>query len=58
MKNKNRIIFDGPKDDGTYVVEFTTSEGETLAISIPRSEVHVANHEAAGVVLAATRALP
>lgn len=44
MKNKNRIIFDGPKDDGTYVVEFTTSEGETLAISIPRSEVHVIRH--------------
>ena len=44
MKNKNRIIFDGPKDDGTYVVELTTSEGETLAISIPRSEVHVIRH--------------
>ena len=44
MKNKNRIIFDGPKDDGTYVVEFTTSEGETLAISIPRSEDQVIRH--------------
>ena len=28
----------GPKDDGTYVVEFRTAEGEALAISIPRTE--------------------
>jgi hypothetical protein len=31
----------GPKNDGTYVVEFRTATGEVLAISIPRSEVHV-----------------
>jgi hypothetical protein len=28
----------GPKDDGTYVVEFRTAAGEALAISIPRTE--------------------
>jgi hypothetical protein len=28
----------GPKDDGTYVVEFRTAEGDLLAISIPRTE--------------------
>ena len=34
------MIF-GPKDDGTYVVEFRTAAGEVLAISIPRSEAAV-----------------
>jgi hypothetical protein len=33
---KNRIMIYGPKDDGTYVVEFRTAEGEALAILIPR----------------------
>jgi hypothetical protein len=41
---KNRIMIFGPKDDGTYVVEFRTSTGETLAISIPRTEAHVIRH--------------
>jgi hypothetical protein len=31
---KNRIMIYGPKDDGTYVVEFRTAAGEALAISI------------------------
>ena len=31
----------GPKDDGTYVVEFKTDAGQTLAISIPRTEAAV-----------------
>jgi hypothetical protein len=35
---KNRIMIYGPKNDGTYVVEFRTAEGEALAISIPRTE--------------------
>jgi hypothetical protein len=35
---KNRIMIYGPKTDGTYVVEFRTAEGESLAISIPRTE--------------------
>jgi hypothetical protein len=34
----------GPKDDGTYVVEFRTAGGETLAISIPRTEAAVVRH--------------
>jgi hypothetical protein len=38
---KNRIMIYGPKTDGTYVVEFRTSEGDVLAISIPRTETAV-----------------
>jgi hypothetical protein len=34
----------GPKDDGSYVVEFMTAEGDALAISIPRTDVHVIRH--------------
>ena len=34
----------GPKDDGTYIVEFRTAAGEALAISIPRSEASVIRH--------------
>jgi hypothetical protein len=41
---KNRIMIFGPKDDGTYVVEFRTAEGEALAISIPRTEACVIRH--------------
>jgi hypothetical protein len=41
MSGKNRIMIYGPKYDGTYVVEFMTSEGDVLAISIPRTEAHV-----------------
>ena len=32
---KNRIMIFGLKDDGSYVVEFKTAEGDALAISIP-----------------------
>ena len=28
MAGKNRIMIYGPKDDGTYVVEFRTADGE------------------------------
>ena len=35
---ENRIMIFGPKDDGTYVVEFRTAAGGALAISIPRTE--------------------
>ena len=38
---QNRIMIYGPKDDGTYVVEFRTTAGEALAISIPRTETAV-----------------
>jgi hypothetical protein len=41
---KNRIMIFGPKTDGTYVVEFRTAEGESSAISIPRTETAVIRH--------------
>jgi hypothetical protein len=41
---KNRIMTYGPKDDGTSAVEFRTSEGDVLAISIPRTEAAVVRH--------------
>jgi hypothetical protein len=41
---KNRIMIFGPKEDGTYVVEFRTAGGEALAISIPRTETAVIRH--------------
>ena len=44
MTGKNRIMIYGPKTDGTYVVEFRTAAGETLAISIPRTEAAVVRH--------------
>jgi hypothetical protein len=34
MTGKNRIMIYGPKDDGTYVVEFRTADGDVLASSI------------------------
>jgi hypothetical protein len=34
---KNRIMIYGPKNDGTYIVEFRTVEGEALAISSPEA---------------------
>jgi hypothetical protein len=43
-EGKNRIMIYGPKNDGTYVLEFRTAEGEALAISIPRSERAVIRH--------------
>jgi len=44
MTGKNRIMIYGPKSDGTYVVEFQTADGESLAISIPRTETAVIRH--------------
>jgi hypothetical protein len=41
---QDRIMIYGPKSDGTYVVEFRTAAGETLAISIPRTETAVIRH--------------
>jgi hypothetical protein len=32
VTGKDRIMIFGPKDDGTYVVEFRMAEGEALAI--------------------------
>jgi hypothetical protein len=34
----------GPKNDGTYIVEFKTADGEELAISVPRNETAVLKH--------------
>jgi len=31
----------GPKDDGTYIVEFKTAADDALAMSIPASETRV-----------------
>ena len=44
MSGKNQIMIYGPKDDGTYVVEFRTADGDVLAISIPRTETAVIRH--------------
>jgi hypothetical protein len=52
MTGKNRIMIYGPKDGGTYVVEFMTAEGDVLAISIPRTETHVIRHPGADVLRA------
>ena len=41
---QNRIMIYGPKNDGTYIVEFRTADGETLAISVPASETRVLKH--------------
>jgi hypothetical protein len=41
---KNRIMIYGPKNDGTYIVEFRTAAGEALAISMPRSEASAIRH--------------
>ena len=41
---QDRIMIYGPKDDGTYIVEFRTAAGEALAISIPRSEASVVRY--------------
>jgi hypothetical protein len=35
MIGKNRIMIYGPKEDGTYVVEFRTSEGDGCRFQSP-----------------------
>jgi hypothetical protein len=44
MTGKNRIMIYGPKPDGTFVVEFRTAKGESLAISVPSGETRVLKH--------------
>jgi hypothetical protein len=44
LTGKNRIMIYGPKDGGTYVVEFRAAAGEALAISIPRTETAGIRH--------------
>src|SRR5262249_23573142 len=38
MTQQDKISILGPRDDGTYVVEFTTAPGERLAISVPSTK--------------------
>jgi hypothetical protein len=40
-QNRNRVMIFGPKEDGTYIVEFKTAAGETMALSIPSTETAV-----------------
>jgi hypothetical protein len=40
-QGQDRIMIIGPRSDGTYVIEIQTAAGETLAISIPRTETAV-----------------
>jgi hypothetical protein len=40
-EGKNRIMIYGPKNDGTYTIEFKTAAGEALAISVPAGETRV-----------------
>ena len=38
VTNKSRIMVYGPNPDDTYVIEFRTADGQTLAISMPPGE--------------------
>ena len=44
MTAKDRIMIYGPKEDGTYVIEFRIAEGDVLAISTRRSEAAMLRH--------------
>jgi hypothetical protein len=33
---QDKITINGPKNDGTYTVEFTTADGVALAFSVPK----------------------
>jgi hypothetical protein len=41
---RNRIMIYGPKNDGTYIIEFRMADGESLAISVPAGETRVLRH--------------
>jgi hypothetical protein len=41
---QNRVMIYGPKNDGTYIIEFRTADGEALAISVPAGETRVLKH--------------
>ena len=41
---RNRIMIYGPRNDGIYIVEFKTADGEVLAISVPVGETRVLKH--------------
>jgi hypothetical protein len=44
LTDKNRIMIYGPRNDGTYIVEFKTADGEALAISVTAGETRVLKH--------------
>jgi len=44
MAEQDKISILGPRDDGTYVVEFRTAAGETLAISVPSAKAALLKH--------------
>jgi len=44
MDQQDKISILGPRDDGTYVVEFRTAEGKKLAITVPRTKAAVLKH--------------
>ena len=44
MTAQDKITIYGPRNDGTYIVEFKTAAGEKITISIPRTEAAVIKH--------------
>src|SRR5215831_11998166 len=44
MDQQDKISILGPRDDGTYVVEFRTAEGKKLAITVPSTKAAVLKH--------------
>jgi hypothetical protein len=44
MHQQDKISILGPRQDGTYVVEFRTVEGKRLAITAPRTKTAVLKH--------------
>jgi hypothetical protein len=44
MAKRDKISILGPKDDGSYVVEFRTAAGKKLAITVPRIKTEVLEH--------------
>jgi hypothetical protein len=48
MAQQDKISILGPRDDGTYVIEFRTVAGERLAISVPSDKASLLKHFQAG----------
>jgi hypothetical protein len=44
MDQEDKISILGPRDDGSYVVEFRTGEGKKLAITVPSTKAAVLKH--------------
>jgi hypothetical protein len=40
----DRISIHGPGDDGSYVIEFRTADGEFLALAMPASEARISRY--------------